>query len=262
MITTEIGTVSIDILLFIMGGGFLAGFIDSIAGGGGLISLPVLLAAGMPPHLAIGTNKFSATFGAVMSTWQFWRAGKIDTHLIKRTLPCTFAGAVIGCTFMLHLSAQWLQPIIIAALIGTILFVCFRGNTIGSVNTYRGETKKNLVLAMIAAAAIGFYDGFIGPGTGTFLIVAFASLGFDFITAAGNAKALNLMSNVTSFVLLIYYGKIWYSYGIAMAICLFAGAYFGSRLAIRSGTAFIRAIMLAVTGILIIKLILDYVGLL
>ena len=255
-------TISIYILLFIMGGGFLAGFVDAIAGGGGLISLPVLLATGMPPHLAIGTNKFSATFGAVMSAWQFWRAGKVDVHLMKRALPCTFAGAVLGCICMLHLSAQWLQPIIIAALVATILFVFSRGSSMGAVNTYQGETKRNLALAMAAAGAIGFYDGFIGPGTGTFLIVAFVSLGFDFIIAAGNAKVLNLMSNLTSFVLLVYWGKILYIYGAAMAVCLFAGAYLGSRLAIRRGTAFVRAIMLVVTTVLIIKLALDYVGLL
>lgn len=256
------GTMSLYVLLFVMVGGFLAGFVDSIAGGGGLISLPVLLAAGMPPHLAIGTNKFSSTFGAAMSAWQFWRAGKVDVHLMKRALPCTFIGAATGCISMLYLSAQWLQPIIIVALIGTVIFVCCRGSSIGAVNTYQGETAKNLALAMAAAAAIGFYDGFIGPGTGTFLIVAFASLGFDFIIAAGNAKVLNLMSNVTSFVLLVYWGKILYTYGIAMAVCLFAGAYFGSRLAIRRGTAFVRGIMLVVTGILIVKLALDYAGLL
>ena len=255
-------TISIYILLFVMGGGFLAGFVDAIAGGGGLISLPVLLATGMPPHLAIGTNKFSATFGAVMSAWQFWRAGKVDVHLMKRALPCTFAGAVLGCICMLHLSAQWLQPIIIAALVATILFVFSRGSSMGEVNTHQGETKRNLALAMAAAGAIGFYDGFIGPGTGTFLIVAFVSLGFDFIIAAGNAKVLNLMSNLTSFVLLVYWGKILYIYGAAMAVCLFAGAYFGSRLAIRRGTAFVRAIMLVVTTVLIIKLALDYAGLL
>lgn len=110
------------------------------------------------------------------------------------------------------------------------------------------------------ASAIGFYDGFIGPGTGTFLIVGFAALGFDSVTAAGNAKILNLMSNVTSFVLLIWWGQILYVYGIAMALCIFAGAFFGSRLAIRRGTGFVRLVMLAVTVVLIGKLGLSYFG--
>lgn len=239
-------TLSASLLLFIMAGGFLAGFVDSIAGGGGLISLPVLLAAGLPPHLAIGTNKFSATFGAVMSAWQFWRAGKVDMSLLKRILPGTFIGAILGCLVMLHLKSEWLQPIIIIALIAAAVFV-FSQRQLGAASTYSGNTRKNVLAALVMASAIGFYDGFIGPGTGTFLIVGFAALGFDFVTAAGNAKILNLMSNVTSFVLLIWWGQILYVYGIAMALCIFAGAFFGSRLAIRRGTGFVRLVMLAVT---------------
>lgn len=252
-------TLSASLLLFIMAGGFLAGFVDSIAGGGGLISLPVLMAAGLPPHLAVGTNKFSATFGAVMSAWQFWRAGKIDQDLLKKILPCTFIGAVIGCLVMLHLSSEWLQPIIIIALIAAAVIV-FTQRRLGAVSTYRGATKGKLLAAAAMALGIGFYDGFIGPGTGTFLIIGFAALGFDFVTAAGNAKILNLMSNLTAFVLLVASGKILYVYGVAMAVCIFAGAYFGSRLAIRRGTGFVRLVMLAVTVALIGKLGLSYFG--
>ena len=252
-------TLSASLLLFIMAGGFLSGFVDSIAGGGGLISLPVLLAAGLPPHLAIGTNKFSATFGAVMSAWQFWRAGKVDMGLLKRILPGTFVGAVLGCLVMLYLPSEWLQPIIIVALIAAAAFV-FTQRQLGAVSTYSGNTRGNVLAALVMALAIGFYDGFIGPGTGTFLIVGFATFGFDFVTAAGNAKILNLMSNVTSFVLLIWWGQILYVYGIAMAVCIFTGAFFGSRLAIRRGTGFVRLVMLAVTIVLIGKLGLSYFG--
>lgn len=228
-------TLSASLLLFIMAGGFLAGFVDSIAGGGGLISLPVLLAAGLPPHLAIGTNKFSATFGAVMSAWQFWRAGKVDMSLLKRILPGTFIGAILGCLVMLHLKSEWLQPIIIIALIAAAVFV-FSQRQLGAASTYSGNTRKNVLAALTMA------------------------LGFDFVTAAGNAKILNLMSNVTSFVLLIWWGQILYVYGIAMALCIFAGAFFGSRLAIRRGTGFVRLVMLAVTVVLIGKLGLSYFG--
>lgn len=242
-----------------MAGGFLAGFVDSIAGGGGLISLPVLLATGLPPHLAIGTNKFAATFGAVMSAWQFWRAKKIDMSLMKKAIPFTFIGAVLGCIVMLYMSSAWLKPIIIIALIGTALFVTMHRH-LGTENTYGGETKAVLVKTALIALGIGFYDGFMGPGTGTFLIVSFATLGFDFILAAGNAKILNMVSNITSFVLFIWWGQVLFVYGIAMAICIFAGAFFGSRLAIAKGSGFVRYIMLIVTGLLIIKLALDYIG--
>ncbi|MDU3113503.1 MAG: TSUP family transporter, partial [Megasphaera sp.] len=125
-------SLSVGVLIFIMAGGFLAGFVDSIAGGGGLVSLPVLMAAGLPPHLALGTNKFSATFGAVMSAWQFFKAGKVDRHLMKRALPCTFIGAVLGCLVMLHMSAEWLQPLIILSLMAAAVVVFTRRN-LGSV---------------------------------------------------------------------------------------------------------------------------------
>ncbi|MCH4166730.1 MAG: TSUP family transporter [Megasphaera sp.] len=253
--------ISWGVLLFIMAGGFLAGFIDAIAGGGGLISLPVLMAAGLPPHMAVGTNKFAATFGAIMSAWQFVKAGKVDSHLMKRLVPLTFIGAVAGCAVMVSISAQWLQPIIIASLIGTAVFVFTRRN-LGSHTTYGGETRRNLALSAAAALFIGFYDGFIGPGTGTFYIVFFAMIGFDFVMAAGNAKILNLTSNITSFVLFIYWDKIIYIYGAVMAVCIFCGAYFGSRLAIRKGSSFIRVIMLTVTTLLIGKLALSYAGML
>lgn len=143
-------TLSASLLLFIMAGGFLAGFVDSIAGGGGLISLPVLLAAGLPPHLAIGTNKFSATFGAVMSAWQFWRAGKVDMSLLKRILPGTFIGAILGCLVMLHLKSEWLQPIIIIALIAAAVFV-FSQRQLGAASTYSGNTRKNVLAALVMA---------------------------------------------------------------------------------------------------------------
>ena len=160
---------------------------------------------------------------------------------------------------MLYLPSEWLQPIIIVALIAAAAFV-FTQRQLGAVSTYSGNTRGNVLAALVMALAIGFYDGFIGPGTGTFLIVGFATLGFDFVTAAGNAKILNLMSNVTSFVLLIWWGQILYVYGIAMAVCIFTGAFFGSRLAIRRGTGFVRLVMLAVTIVLIGKLGLSYFG--
>lgn len=254
----DVTQLSLPVMAFIMAGGFVAGFVDSIAGGGGLISLPVLLAAGLPPHVAIGTNKFSATFGAVMSAWQFWRAKKTDASLLMKAVPFTIIGAAAGSYMMMSIPSRWLQPIIIVALIGTAVFVTWQ-RTLGAVNTYAGETRENVCKAMLFALVIGFYDGFMGPGTGTFLIVCFAMLGFDFVIAAGNAKILNLASNVVSFVLFLYWGQILYAYGIAMAVCVFCGAFFGSRLAIAKGSGFVRYILLSVTGILIIKLLLDYI---
>lgn len=255
------GDISIYTILFIMAGGFLSGFIDLIAGGGGLISLPVLLTAGLPAHYAIGTNKFAATFGSVMSATQFMRARKVDFHLVKRLMPFTFMGAACGAVLMVYMSAEMLQPIIIGALILSAIFVMAKRDW-GNINTYGGESKKTLYSWFAIAFAIGAYDGFIGPGTGTFLIVAFVMTGFDFVFAAGNAKMLNMMSNLTAFVLMIYWDKVLYVYGAAMAVSIFCGAYFGSRLAIRRGSGFVRIMLIVVTFTLIGKLVLNYAGLL
>jgi uncharacterized membrane protein YfcA len=253
------GDASLFTLFFVVVGGFLAGFIDSIAGGGGLISLPVLLTAGLPPHYALGTNKFASTFGILMSSYQFYKARKVDMKLVKKLLPFTFMGACFGAVLMVNMSADMLKPIIICALIGTAAFVMSKRDW-GNISTYHGETKKKVLLWCLTAFVIGLYDGFIGPGTGTFLIVGFVMTGFDFVLAAGNAKMLNMMSNVTAFVLFVYWNKVLYGYGILMAASLFCGAYFGSRLAITKGSSFIRAVMLVVTALLIGKLTLDYLG--
>lgn len=248
-----------DILLLVLGGGFLSGFIDSIAGGGGLIALPVLLALQIPPHYAIGTNKFAATFGAAVSSYQFFKAGKVDMHLLYRLMPFTLGGAIIGCLFMLHLSAETLQPLVILSLIAAAVFV-FTRRGLGQHSSYTGMTQKTFWQGAAFALVIGLYDGFIGPGTGTFLIIAFAMLGFDFVVAAGNAKILNLVSNITAFVLFIISGKVLYVYGLVMALGIFLGAFFGFRMAIRHGSGFVRFVMMAVTTVLIGKLLLEYIG--
>ena len=253
-------SLSVGVLIFIMAGGFLAGFVDSIAGGGGLVSLPVLMAAGLPPHLALGTNKFSATFGAVMSAWQFFKAGKVDRHLMKRALPCTFIGAVLGCLVMLHMSAEWLQPLIILSLMAAAVVVLRGAISLGQYLCWRDRKKPDSHGSFCRRHR--FYDGFAGPGTGPFSSSPLSALGFDFVTAAGNAKMLNLMSNITAFVILVWSGTILYVYGVVMALCIFTGAFFGSRLAIRRGTGFVRVVMLVVTAALIGKLGLSYFGIL
>lgn len=253
--------ISWDFILFILCGGLLSGFIDSIAGGGGLISLPVFLALGIPPHYAIGTNKFAATFGSFMSSIQFIRARKVDMGLMKKLIPFTFIGAVCGCLLMLYMSAAVLQPVVIGALVLVAIFV-FTRRDLGSHSSYAGETKRKLLLAAAFAFGIGVYDGFVGPGTGTFLIISFAMLGFDFVLAAGNAKILNFVSNITAFCVFIFAGKVLFAYGLTMALGIFIGAYFGSRMAIHRGSGFVRLIMMTVTTLLIGKLVLQYIGVL
>jgi uncharacterized membrane protein YfcA len=248
---------SILVIIFIMCGGFSAGFIDSIAGGGGLISLPVLLIAGLPPHYALGTNKFSASFGAVMSAYQFFRAGKVDVHLVRKLLPFTFLGSACGVALVMHLSPAMLKPLVIAALAVVAIFVIVKKDW-GSISTYGGETKKVQYIWFLSALGLGFYDGFLGPGTGTFLIIGFVMTGFDFVLASGNAKVLNMMSNLTAFCLFIWLKQVIFVYGIAMAASFLLGSYLGARLAIRKGSRFVRIVFIVITFAVIGKLAVDY----
>ena len=196
-------------------------------------------------------------FGVFILNGASYSAAPIANKAFSAKLPVLSGLGALGQTVFSYGFLAYLA--IIIALIAAAVFV-FSQRQLGAASTYSGNTRRNVAAALAMALAIGFYDGFIGPGTGTFLIVGFAALGFDFVMAAGNAKILNLMSNVTSFVLLIWWGQILYVYGVAMALCIFAGAFFGSRLAIRRGTGFVRLVMLTVTIVLIGKLGLSYFG--
>lgn len=249
---------SLPMLLCIVGGIFI-GFIDSIAGGGGLISLPMLMAVGMPPHLAIGTNKFAATFGNLTSAVQFTKAGKTDLKLVKYMIPFGLLGALCGCSVMVYLPEKILEPLLLLVLIAAAALVVIKRD-LGTKAVPCQPGKKRLVKAIVAAFLVGIYDGFAGPGAGTFMVVAFAMLGFDFVIAAGNAKVMAVVMNTTGLLLLIYWQKIVYVYVIVLAISLMVGAYFGSRTAIRRGVGFIRMVMLSVTALLIVKLVINYVS--
>lgn len=235
-------------------GGVFVGFIDSIAGGGGLVSLPMLLALGMPPHLAIGTNKFAAFFSNTVSAWQFYRAGKTRQAFAASCIVPALAGAVCGSSFMVWLPEDVLEPVLLVILVVMAAFVLIKRD-LGASGRSRpiGPAKMGA-----AAFCIGAYDGFAGPGAGTFMVMAFAMMGFDFVVAAGNAKIMAIVTNFTALVLLIYWQQIVYVYAVVLALSLMAGAYFGSRMAIRRGAGFIRMVMLAVTAALIGKVLLEY----
>lgn len=249
-----LGSPALVPLLVCAGGGVFVGFIDSIAGGGGLVSLPMLLALGMPPHLAIGTNKFAAFFSNTVSAWQFYRAGKTQQALTASCIVPALAGAVCGSSFMVWLPEDILEPLLLAVLVAMAVFVLVRRDL--------GAAGRNLPMGSVkmgvAAFCIGAYDGFAGPGAGTFMVMAFAMMGFDFVIAAGNAKIMAIVTNCTALILLIYWQQVVYVYAVVLAAALMTGAYFGSRMAIRRGARFIRIVMLVVTAALIAKVVITY----
>ncbi|WP_139492243.1 TSUP family transporter [Brevibacillus dissolubilis] len=248
--------ISIEILLLLIGLGFLAAFIDSVVGGGGLISIPALLLTGLPLPVVLGTNKLAASMSSLTSTISFIRSGKINFHLVKYLIPFSLLGAVLGSMTVRYVPTSFLKPLVIVLLIGVTLYTLFKKDW-GSISTYKGITKKTRIFSVLTALVLGFYDGFFGAGTGSFLIFAFLFLGFDFVTAAGNAKALNFTSNVASLFTFIFFGSVSYIHGFIMGIAMIAGALVGSRIAIRKGTGYVRPLFIGVTMVLIGKQLWD-----
>jgi len=248
--------ISVDMILFLVVTGFIASFIDSVVGGGGLISLPALLLTGLPPTMALGTNKMASVMGSFTSTLSFFRSGKIDLHLVKFLFPLSFLGSAFGVLTVQQIPSQFLKPLVVVMLLVVTVYT-FTRKEWGDISTYQGMTKKTAYLSGLVAFSIGFYDGFFGPGAGSFFIFAFLMIGFDFVVAAGNSKALNFASNIAAVITFIYFGSVNYYYAIPMGLAMIVGALAGSRLAIKKGAAYVRPLFLFMSVVLISKQIWD-----
>jgi hypothetical protein len=241
---------SIELLCFLIGAGFVAAFIDSVVGGGGLISLPALLMMGLPPTMALGTNKMASVMGSCTSTLAFLQSGKIDLFLIKYLFGLSFLGSALGVYTVQQIPSQFLKPLVVGLLLGVTVYTFIKKEW-GDKSTYRGINKKVVWSSGVAALGIGFYDGFFGPGAGSLFIFAFLFIGFDFVVSAGNAKALNFASNVAGVVAFAWFNSINYYYAVPMGIAMIVGAIAGSRLAIKKGAAYVKPLFLAVSVVLI-----------
>lgn len=241
--------------LFICVAGFIAAAVDSIAGGGGLISLPAIMAVGVPPHSALGTNKFASTCASFTSTLTFAKSKKIYMPLIKFLIPCTLIGAALGVKTALKIDQAILQIMVLVLIFAVAIYTIVKKD-FGSKDMFKGLTKLNIFYGCIFAFTIGFYDGFFGPGTGSFLIFLFISIfGFDFTISAGNGKILNFVSNITALVLFALNGKIIYLVGIPMALSMILGARIGTKIAIKNGAKVIKPIFVTIALILTAKLL-------
>lgn len=241
--------------IFLCLAGFAAAAVDSIAGGGGLISLPAIMAVGVPPHMALGTNKFASTNASFTSTLTFARSKKIYMPLIKYLIPCTLVGAAIGVNTALKIDPAVLQVMILVLVFAVAIYTIIKKD-FGSEDRFKGLTRLNIFYGCLFAFALGFYDGFFGPGTGSFLIFLFISIyGFDFTISAGNGKILNFVSNITSLVLFALNGKIMYLAGIPMALSMIFGAWVGTKIAIKNGAKVIKPIFVTIALILTAKLL-------
>lgn len=238
------------------GAAFLGGFIDAIAGGGGLITLPALMAMGVPPHMALATNKLQGSFGSFTATLNFAKKGLINFNEISIGIIFTFIGASLGAYLILLLNADFLKAVIPFLLIFIFIYTLFSPN-IGEGD--KGYRIKPNIFYIFFGLLLGFYDGFFGPGAGSFWTFSLVALiGLNMKKAVANTKALNFTSNIVSLGVFIIGGQILWLVGIIMATGQIIGAWVGSNLVVKKEVKFVRTMFLFVVGATIIKLIWDY----
>ena len=250
-------------ILYLCLSAFLAGFIDSIVGGGGLIQLPALLIFLPQQALPIifGTNKFASSAGTAVALWRYSLNIKINWRTV---LPCAIAASVfsfVGARSISLINPALMKPAILILLILVAGFT-FKRKDFGSLHAPKLSADRERLVAIVFGAAIGFYDGFFGPGTGSFLIFGcIALLGFSFLAASATAKMVNLATNVGALLFFVIAQQVYYEAAIPMALANVAGSAIGSRLAIKKGSGFVRLLFLFVVSALILRLGYDLIKL-
>lgn len=235
---------------------FLAGLVDSIAGGGGLISLPAFLFAGLPMHSAIATNKLSSTVGTTVSTARYCKNGYYDKKLAAPGIICALIGSMIGARLVLLVADKYLKWMMIFILPIVAVAVLMDKNHEEKESTL--SLEKRVVIVAAAGLIIGIYDGFYGPGTGTFLLLALTKLAqMDIRTASGNVKLINLSSNVAALFTFLFSGYVNITLGLAGALFCLMGHYMGAGLVMKNGSKIVRPIILIVLVLLFAKIILE-----
>jgi uncharacterized membrane protein YfcA len=234
-----------------------AGWVDAVSGGGGLLQLPVLLIAfpTAAPVTALATNKLSSIMGTSAATATYWRKARPDVRTALPMALAAFIGAAVGALIASHVPAAAFRPLIVVML--AIVWVWTLVNpAMGQIQDLRWSGhRRHYVIATLAGLAIGFYDGMIGPGTGSFLlIVLVAGLGYSFLNASSTAKVVNLGTNLAALIVFGLTGSVLWLLGLLMGVCNVLGAVIGARMAIARGSQFVRVVFLSVVGLLILRL--------
>lgn len=234
---------------------FIAGFVDAIVGGGGLIQTPAtfILLPNLSVASVIGSLKIPGFSGTAIATYQYLKKVKIDWKLFAIMAIVSFIFAYMGSSLLNVMQNDFMKPVLFFILIFLLIYTYFKKD-FGQFETDKLSKKRKYVYAVLVCMVLGFYDGFIGPGTGSLLIMAFiAFLGFDFLKASANAKLVNLATNIGSITLFALKGKIIWTIAIPMAVCNATGAWIGARLALSKGNGFIRVFFLVVVGLMLLR---------
>lgn len=244
----------IDIVALLMGVAFVAGTIDAIAGGGGLLTIPALLAAGLPPVLAIATSKLQNAFGTAGALLAFARKGHVDFRRFALPMLAAFAGSAVGAYTLTRIDPQVLAGLIPVLLIAMAAYYILSPK----MTEEDRHARAGKALLLVFAAAIGWYDGFFGPGTGSFLTTGLVAVfGFGVTRAVAHTKLLNFASNLAGLAVLIAGGKIVWTIGLAMAVCNLVGGQVGAHAAIRFGPKAVCPLLIVICLGLTAKLLAD-----
>ncbi|MCP5441063.1 MAG: TSUP family transporter [Chromatiaceae bacterium] len=245
----------LDTLILLVGVAGLAGMIDAIAGGGGLLALPAILWAGLPPVQALATNKLQGSFGTFTASYNFIRRGEIDLRRLRIPIVMTFIGSVSGTLAVQRLGSDLLNHIVPALLIAFALYFLFSPR-IGDQDAHHRISHG--LFGLLIGFSLGFYDGFFGPGTGSFFAAAFVLLlGYNLRRATAGTKVLNFTSNIASLIFFALAGQVVWQVGLPMGLAQMAGAWIGSHLVIRHGTRLIRPLLVVVSLAISTKLLLS-----
>jgi uncharacterized membrane protein YfcA len=255
--------VTLPMLLWLLAAGALAGWIDAVVGGGGLIQLPaLLLVPGMSPVQAVATNKIGSIAGTTASAITYLRKITPDRSATIPAAASAFLGAVLGAKLATLVPAELFTPIILLALIGVGLFTLLNPSLGADVKLRFGESsKRHHALSWLIGLIIGVYDGVLGPGTGSFLVIAFVTvIGFSFLQASATAKVINWATNFGALVYFVPDGQVVWLLGLVVAVGNVAGGVFGARTALKKGSGFVRVIFVVVVSAMILKLGFDVVS--
>lgn len=249
-----IANFDIYMLLLLFLAGFAAGFIDSIAGGGGMITIPALLLTGISPLQALATNKLQSSFGSFSATLQFYKKGYID---LKSSLPfamIAFVFSAFGTISVQLIQVEFLSKVLPFLILIFGLYFLFSPN----IKEVEKTEKLNKAYLNLAIAAVGFYDGFFGPGTGSFFMIALMIIGnFNIVQSLGQAKFYNFSTNLASLIFFAVGGHMLWSIGLLMALGQFIGANLGARMAIRYGIRIVKPLVVTVSFLMAAKLLYE-----
>lgn len=252
-------------LVLLLAAAFVAGWVDAVVGGGGLIQLPALLTAlpvDAPTGAVLGTNKVASAAGTAVASLTYVRRLPPIARTVIPLVLCALAGSAVGAALASTLPRDWLAPVVLVAVLAVGAFTLLRP-AMGLVHAPRHEGGGHVLRTAAIGAGVGVYDGALGPGTGSFFIILMVGvLGYGFLEASVHAKLANLTTNIGALLVFGLQGEVWWLLGGMMALANLLGGYLGARLALRLGSRFVRSVFLVVTGVLALRLAADTVTLL